>query len=86
MEDRADEIFYREDAACIEQPLAKNPRAAEAALSGTEAGLEDVGMSKKHHQMPARKCSECGIVLGKDYPYDLCPKHFISNYGYAPAF
>lgn len=81
MEDRADEIFYREDAACLEQPLA-----AEAALSGTESGLEDAEMGKKHNQMPVRKCSECGIVLGRDYPYDLCPKHFISNYGYAPTF
>lgn len=55
-------------------------------LSNIEVDLEGIKMSKKHHRMPARKCSECGMVLGKDYPYDLCPRHFISNYGYAPKF
>ncbi len=67
MEDRADEIFYREDAACLEQPLAKNlgqQKPPYPTLSSTEVDLEGSKMSKKHHLMPARKCSECGIVLG----------------------
>ncbi len=40
--------------------------------------------SRRNYRVPVKACSKCGVLLGREYPHDLCPGHFKEEYGYEP--
>ena len=39
---------------------------------------------RRSNRVPVKACRKCGVLLGREYPHDLCPLHFKEEYGYEP--
>lgn len=40
--------------------------------------------SRRSTRVQVKACRKCGVLLGREYPHDLCPLHFKEEYGYEP--